>query len=302
MTQSTSDNKVAANQKGAPMISRFRVPVSGLALFVAGAGLSAWLFMRAPAKPAVAPVSATASELSSATTAVLLHLGAPVEIRFYSLLDPASVGDNERNFSGRVDELLSRYEQSGAGKIKIARITSLSEANAAVADGIKPFNMDKGDACYLGLTVVGGNQKETISSISADWEPALESDLSRAIGRIVAANRQTTPAAVATADSVGAVKRVIPNVDAVSADEGAKLLNQASLDELKRELAATEAKQKEIEDRFVQAQADHSEEGQAAAREEYQKIQAEHLVTVRKLAARAQAQIAALRQLKGATP
>jgi hypothetical protein len=299
MTPTTSDNKAAAARQVAAPVSRIRVLVSGLVLFAAGAGLSAWYFMRAPAAPPAAPVSAAPAALSDATVAVLQRLGSPVEIRFYSLLDPASVGDAGREFSGRVDELLSRYEQQGNGKIKIARISALAEANAAMADGITAFNMDKGDACYLGLTVVCGKQKETISSLSADWEPALESDLSRAIGRIIAASPQPTPVPAAKPANLEAVRRLIPNQDAVSADDGARLLHDASMAEVQRESETMEARVKEIEARFLQAQADHSDEGQEAALKEYQKIQAEHLVKLRQLATNGQAQISAWQQLKG---
>jgi hypothetical protein len=299
MTQSTSDNKAVAGPKPAAAISRVRVVVFGLALFATGAGVSAWYFMRPPATPSAPQVNAAPAALSEATTAVLQQVGLPVEIRFYSLLDSNTVGDNGREFSRRVDDLLSRYEQMGNGKIKIARFLSLSDANAALADGVKAFNMDKGDACYLGLAVVCGNQKEALSSLSPDWEPALESDLSRAIGRVVAANPPVAPVPAAKPASLEAVKQLIPNRDAVSLDQGTQLLHVQSLGEIQTETETMEARVKEIEGKLLQAQADHSDEREDAARKEYQKLQADHLVKLRQLAANEQAQISAWQQLKG---
>jgi len=124
-------------------------------------------------------------QLSDATRAVLSRLDSPVEARFYAVLDPASVPDSVTAFAGRVDQLLSQYEQEAGGNIKVVRVTSISSsgADAALADGIRPFNMDKGDACYLGIAVVRAKQKETLSVLEPEWEQALEPDLTRAISR-----------------------------------------------------------------------------------------------------------------------
>jgi zona occludens toxin (predicted ATPase) len=48
-----------------------------------------------------------AIQLSDPTRAALGRLDAPLEIRFYSILDPASVPASVSAFSGRVDQLLS---------------------------------------------------------------------------------------------------------------------------------------------------------------------------------------------------
>ena len=69
------------------------------------------------------------------------------------MLDPASVSDSVTAFARRVDELLSAYQQAAGDKIKVTRFTSESnlKPNAAPADGIHAFNLDKGEACFLGL-------------------------------------------------------------------------------------------------------------------------------------------------------
>jgi len=159
--------------------------------------------------------------LSDSTKAVLRRLDSAIEIRFYSLLDPASVPAALREFAGRVDQLLSEYQQEANGRIKVTRYNSPSDAaaNAASADGLKPFNLDKGDACYLGIVVSQNEQKESLAQLSPEWEQALESDLTRAIIRINNAKRPA-PASVARSAPdplvIEEVKRLIPDLTSVS--------------------------------------------------------------------------------------
>ena len=197
MNRSTADNAGAAEKQRGFAASRLRGLVPGLALFATGIALGAWWISRAASSVPATPVNAGPAGLSAATKAVLQHLGSPVEIRFYSLLDPATVDNSGREFSGRVDQLLSQYEQEAGGKIKVVRVNSFStaSANAAMADGIRSFNIDKGDACYLGIAVVHGGQKESLASLAPEWEPALEFDLSRAIAGIGVNPSDTQPAA-----------------------------------------------------------------------------------------------------------
>ena len=192
MNRATSDNAGAAVNRRAGAAPRVRGLVLGLAFFAAGTALSAMWFARAPSRQPAAPESAGQPALSEATRAVLRRLGSPVEIRFYSLLDAASASESVQAFSGRVDQLLAQYEQEAAGKIKVIRskILSPASANAALADGIKPFDLDKGDGCYLGIAVVRAQQKETLSPLAPEWEQALEPDLTRAIARAIAGDSE----------------------------------------------------------------------------------------------------------------
>ena len=107
--------------------------------------------------------------MSAPTRAVLNRLDAPLEIRFYSVLDPASVSDSVTAFARRVDELLSAYQQAAGDKIKVTRFTSESNLNpnAAPADGIHAFNLDKGEACFLGLALVFKGHKESLPAPDA---------------------------------------------------------------------------------------------------------------------------------------
>jgi len=301
MNRPTPDNARGTESRSRGAAARVRGLVFGLAFFAAGMALSAWWFWRAPHGPA-APESGGPPALSEATKAVLRRVGSPVEIRFYSLLDAAGASDSERAFSGRVDQLLAQYEQEAAGKIKVSRskIFSDAAANAALADGIKPFHLDQGDGCYLGIAVVRAKEKESLPTLAPEWEQALEPDLTRAIARAT----ETVSEAVFTSRpdpaALDAVRRLIPNVDSVSLDQGTEVLRQSSLAEFKKEVQEMQARVKAAEDRFLQAQADQSEAGQEAARKDLQQLQAERLVSQRRLTAASQAQRIALQQIKEA--
>lgn len=244
-----------------------------------------------------------AMTLSSGTKAVLQRLTAPVEIRFYSLLDPAATPDAVTVLSARVEQLLAAYEREAGNKIKVTRHTVRSDANAAAADGITAFNRDKGDACYLGLAVVQAGRKESLPQLVPEWEHALESDLSRAIGRVASTAASGAGAAVvlpvdpvATAE----VKRQIPDLANVSLEEGSRVLRAAALQDFKAAVSEMEAQLKQAEARVAEAQNGKSEAEQQAAVKNLQRVQAEQAVKLRDITIRSSAQIEALRQLKTA--
>ncbi len=296
MSQTTTDHAgtTEKRRKGAVL----RGLALGLAFFAAGAALSAWWFLRPPA----ATESVGPPALSDATVAVLGSLGSPVEIRFYSLLDPVSVGDSGRDFSGRVDQLLSQYEQGAGGKIKITRVNSMSDsdANAAAADGIKPFNLDKGNACFLGLAVVRGNQKQSIPLLAPEWEAALQSDLSRLIAGLDAPAPNLQPTAKPDVASLAAVRRAFPNLETVSVKEGSQLLRAAALAPFAKTKRELDARLKQAEQRFLEAQSALSQAGQEAALKDLRQIRDDQAESLREIALQSKAQVAALQLLKGA--
>ncbi len=164
--------------------------------------------------------------LSGGTLALLQRLNAPVEIRFYSVLPAGSAPETLQAFSARVDHLLSEFQSANEAKIHVTRNLPAagSDADAATADGIQPFNLEKGDACFLGLTVVCGKQKESLPRLQPEWEPALEFDLVRAIAQVTA-----TPASSAVKAAVpfspevtNEVVRLIPNLKGTSLEEGTR--------------------------------------------------------------------------------
>jgi hypothetical protein len=277
--------------------------IPALVFFLAGAALSAVWFSRGGWHRSDAETPA-AVVLSGATRAVLQHLDSPVEIRFYSMLDASSVPESVQAFAGRVDQLLAQYEQAAGDRVRVIRSTSLSRASAkaAQADGITAFNNDKGDACFLGIAVVCGGQKESLPRLAPEWEQALEPDVTRAIARAVEARPGAQPPARADTASLDAVKRAIPNLDAVSLEAGTQILRNASLVQFQQAAEEMQARVKEAEQRFIQAQGDQSEAAQQAAAEELRKIQAEGTRKLQQIAQDSHAQIAALQQLKKTAP
>jgi hypothetical protein len=301
MNRSTVDLAGAKEKRPQVAVTRLRGLVLGLAFFAAGIALSAWWFSRSPT-PALAPESAGPPPLSDATKAVLLHLRSPVEIRFYSLLDPVSVDASGRDFSGRVDQLLSQYEQEAGGKLRVARVNAISSVadKAAEADGIKSFNIEKGNACFLGIAVVRGDQKASLSALTPEWESALESDLSRVIAGVDMAASQAQPAAKADVASLEAVKRAITNLDSVSVEDGSRMLRTAALAQFQKTGQEMQSRLRQAEERFLQAQNNQSVADQEAALKDLRQAQMEQAKKLEEIALESKAQLEALQQLKGA--
>ncbi|MBI3850350.1 MAG: Gldg family protein [Verrucomicrobia bacterium] len=245
--------------------------------------------------------------LSYSTKSVLKRLESPVEIRFYALLDPASVSAAVQAFAGRLDQLLFAYEREADGKLDVIRYNSRSEisaaAVAAAADGFKPFNLDKGDACYFGLAVAQEGRKESLPELAPEWEQALEFDLTRAIEHVARAKQAAPPPAntpPTDAAAIEEVKRTIPNFAAVSLEEGTRILRTASVNDFKSAVAAMEIQVKEAQERLSQAQNGGSEAERQAALKHLQQVQSEQTAKLKQIAARSAAQIEAFRQLKEA--
>ena len=265
-----------------------------LTFFLAGMALGAFLLYRSTRTAKPGAHATQPSTLSDGTRAVLQRLSSPVEIRFYSLLDPASVSESDRAFAGRVDSLLSEYQREGAGKINLTRHLALADpgaANAAAADGIKPFNLDKGDACFLGIAVACEGRKEALAQLFPEWEPALESDLTRAIARVMG----STPSASAVPEppktdkaALEEVKRLVPNFASVSVDDGMLTLREAALKDFQATASEAEIKVKEAQQRLAEAQKGGSDADKQAALKALQQLQAEQTEKLRQISARTQ--------------
>jgi len=272
-----------------------------LAVFLFGLASGAYWYHHATKSAPAQPSAEKTIVLSDITKAVLRRLTSPVEIRFYSLLDPASVSDSLPAFAGRVDQLLSAYQQEASGRIKVTRFNSPSDANAqaAAADGVKPFNRDKGNVCYLGVTVVQSQQKESLPQLAPEWEAAVESDITRAIVRVMGAQPASSLVAVAQPDSatIEEVKRAVPNLASVSVEEGTRILREAVLKDFAAAADEMDLRLKEAEQRVTDAQG-KSEAEQQAARKNLQQVQLGQAEKLKQVAARLQAQITTLQQLK----
>lgn len=265
--------------------------------FLAGMALSA-LYFHAKFQPKPVADLDSAAALSDSTTKVLQKLGSPVEIRYYSILDTSTVPANVQAFSKHVDKLLARYQQESGDKIKVTRYTTTnSTAAQAVKDGMNPFNLDKGDASYLGLTVVNGGKTETIPYLAPEWQQAVESDLTRAVARVSSASTtgSLTPSVPATAATVDSVKQIIPNPDSVSVEEGTQRLREAALAEFKQAAEESQAKQDLLQKQYLDAQSDSDKQ---RLLQEIQASQGEQTQKIKDIAAKSKAQIDAFTQTK----
>ena len=295
-----TSKQCAGEQAGARTILLFAV------VFLLGIAVSAvWFFIGSKRSPTGGNGDNPAIQLSENTRAVLSHLDSPLEIRFYALLDPASGPDSMTAFPARVEQLLSAYQQGAGGKIKVTSVNSPStaNANAARADGLEAFNSQKGDACYLGVALVIKGHKETVPRLSPEWEQALEPDLTRAIVRLLDAGRADTVSLVvsqANATAVQDVKALIPNLAAVSVQQGNEILRDAAFKDFTAATQEMQTQVKEAEQRLVQAHNGGSEAEQQAAMKHLQEVQAEQTEKLKQIAGRSRTQLDTFQQLKAA--
>jgi hypothetical protein len=244
--------------------------------------------------------------LSGQTREQLRQLPSPVEIRFYSILPAGSAPESLQTFSRRVDQLLSEFQSAGGDKIRVARNVSTGGANAdaAAADGIRPFNLEKGDACFLGLAVVGGGQKESLPQLQPEWEPALEFDLARAILRVTA--MPAVLAAKATApvppEVTNEVVRLIPDFKITSLDDGTRILREAAWKEFTDAGVEGENQIKAAQQKLSEAQSGGTEAEQQAAMKHLQQVQLEQAEKYKQIAARLQTRLTVFEQLKATGP
>ena len=241
-------------------------------------------------------------ELSGNTVALLHQLNAPVEIRFYTVLPPGSAPETLQTFSGRVDQLLSKFQNANDAKIHVTRNSSTtgSNADAASADGIRSFNLDKGDACFLGIAVVCGGQKESLPQLQPEWEPALEFDLARAIARVTATQSPATVHANApvSPEVTNAVTQLIPDLSGTTLEDGSRILREAALKEFTAAGTEMEEKLKAAQQKLAEAQNGQSEAEQQAAMKNLQEVQLEQGEKYKQIAARLQAELALFQQMK----
>jgi hypothetical protein len=244
------------------------------------------------------------TRLSDNTREQLRQLNSPVEIRFYSMLPPGSAPESLLAFSRRLDRLLAEFQDAAGDKIRVTRnlSTSGAGADAAAADGIRPFNLEKGDACFLGLAVVCGGQKESLPQLQPEWEPALEFDLARAILRVAAAPATTVARASAPVppEVTNAVLRLIPDLKNTSLDDGTRILREAAWKEFTDAGIEGENQIKAAQQKLTEAQQGGSEAEQQAAMKQLQASQLEQGEKYKQIAARLQAELAVFQEFKAA--
>lgn len=275
-----------------------------LVTFLLGVGAGGiWLYR--PLRP-TAPAEAdgnNASGLTESTLATLKGLDAPLNIRYYAVIDQATIGATVSDYAERVRALLNQYQSEGNGRVNVARLDSRTDAviSAAVADGMKPFNVDRGEVSYLGLLFSYKGRTEAIPLLSTEWERALESDITRAIARLTAVKpvaTRSTEAPVPNAAAIAEVKSIIPNVGSLSEDECKRMLQEKALTALTAVSQEAEAKVKEAEQRLVAAQKDGSDATILEARSSLQKAQLQQAERIKDVAAQLQEHLAALKLIK----
>jgi hypothetical protein len=173
----------------------------------------------------------------------------------------------------------------------------------AFADGLKSFNLDKGNACFLGIVVASGTQKELLPQLSPDWEQAVEPDLTRAIARLLDASRpgSAVTAPPANAKIIDEVKLAIPDYASISLEDGTRKLQTAALGEFTAAANEMAGQVTDAQQRLSRAQNGGSEAEQQAAMKNLQVIQAAQATKLQKIAAQSQVLIQAFTQLKNST-
>ncbi len=281
----------------APTPATRRSPLVLVAIaFGLGIGLTSFWFHQSQAGKA-------GGALSEADKNLLSQLPAPVNIRYYSLLPAGSADASLQAFAGRVMQLLDAAQIAAGGKIQLASVDTVAETNAtaASADGLQPFNLENGDACYLGLAIASGNNKEALARLQPEWEPALESDLVRAILRVAAAGAPPKPApeiAKPSPETIAAINRLIPDVSAVTAEQASQIFSAEYLKQVGVVGAEMEAQVNAAAQLVVQAQASGSAADLETAQKKLAQAQVLQGEKLKLLAANLQIQLAVFQQLK----
>ena len=248
-----------------------------------------------------------AAGLSGDTLELLRHLNSPVQIRFYSVLPPGSAPQSVQDFSQRVDRLLSAFTNANAAEISVIRNISTEEANAdaAAAAGLRPFNIEKGDACFLGIIVASGGRKESLPQLQPEWEPALPFDLARAIlrrdrGNRAARGREKQFRSRPPSPTRSCVSS--PIIKAASPEDADRIFHEDFLNQCAKAGAEMEAQINAAAQEVVKAQNGGSPAELEAARKQFVAGAAGTGGKLKEVAAHLQLQLAAFQQMKaGAT-
>jgi hypothetical protein len=274
---------------------RYPLVLAGVA-FVAGVALAGVWFHRHASGPET-------GGLPVATRNLLGQLPAPVTIRYYTLLPAGSADETLQAFGGRVAQLLDTVQSAGDGKVQVITIDAPAETNitAATADGIQPFNLDKGDACFLGLTISSGGHKESLARLQPEWEAALPYDIVRAILSVATPAAPAPPApevAKPSPEIISSIKRLIPDVNATSVEDADQIFHDDFVSQCSQTGAELEAQINAAAQQVVQAQKSGSESDLQAARQHLHQVQLAQGEKLKQLAADLQTELAVFQQMK----
>jgi hypothetical protein len=241
-------------------------------------------------------------ELSAKTRNLLGHLDNPVALRFYSLL-PAGSSADLQSFSGRAADLLAAVQAAGDGKIQLTRLDVPAEtnANAATADGIQPFNLDQGNACFLGVAISSGGRKEALARLQPEWESALPSDLTRAILRVSSAPPAALPPreiAKPSPEIVSSIQRLIPDVRAISDEQADQIFHAEFMKDCAQAGTDMGTQMEAAQQQVAAAQSSGLPEDLAAAKKNYLAVQLAQGEKFKKAAADLATRMAVFLQMK----
>ena len=293
------NSTLPANPPGIPPNPGHSLPLAAASFFLGAILAGAWFhFHNAAPNPN--------DQLSPSTRNALAHLGRPVVIRFYSLLPANSAGEDLQSFSARTAALLDQVQDASGGKIQIATINFPAETNsaAATADGIQPFNLDKGDACFLGVAISSGDRKESLARLQPEWEPAVQFDLVRAINQITSV---PAPAAVApqiakpSAEILSSIQRLIPDPTTVSVADANQIFHAQFMADCARIGAEVDSQINAAQQQLATAQSGGSPAAVAAAQKHLLEVQLLPGDKMKQLAADLQTRLAVFQQMKSGT-
>lgn len=165
---------------------------STLGILAVGLILIALNFIAGRARQRVDLTAEKAYTLSAGTKAILSKLDTPVQIRLYCTKNANAMPVALTNYAQRVEDLLAEYRQASKGQIEIQRLNPEPDSDAedsARLDGVEPQQLRSGEAVYLGLSVGMLDQKQAIPFLTPERERLLEYDISRAIARVLSAEK-----------------------------------------------------------------------------------------------------------------
>lgn len=292
MKNFTRHQKLTGSKSTERQAAGTRTAVLVIVALLAGVAGGALIVFQATRKPAqvIAPGSI---QLSDGTKAVLARLDSPVQLHFHALYNPESVSDNVREAADRAAALLAEVARQSAGKIILTRATnwSVASANAAAAAGLVPFNIQKGDAIYLGLLLQQGNHRELMPQILPEWAPALEFDFARLLERFIVVESKPKLAAdlARTSSAEQTVKQTFSDPSTVSLADGKKILQELSLKEFQSVAQEMNQAVANMEQRIRQAESANAESEKQALQLQLQELRAKFGDKLREVALRAQA-------------
>jgi hypothetical protein len=300
--------------KGSPCEQAQAKLVALAVLFlVLGFAAGAWWLRHsiAPSSPgadaSVVPIANAPAPLSETTISIIKRLNGPMELRYYSLLDPNSASDSLKSFAHYLDELLTEYQDASNAKLTVVRRVSLADdSSTAARDGLIAFDLDKGAGCFLGVALTLGTNHDALPRLSPEWAPAAEADISRAIAQLIDASQAGNAAPVANVlentTAVAAVRSAIPDLTSTTIDDGVRLLRSRALQDYASAAADMDAQMKDAQAKLAQAKAGGSEADQQAAMKNLQDIQAAQGAKLRDIAAESQAEIDVFKKMKQTAP